>query len=133
MAGRPPHAAAGPVVPAQSFWHTPISASSDGARRGRAPCRGAPLRRQRVVGLEPGRAEAQRATASRVDENFSRTPSSFRAEEIDDAVQEPKPSNQRLWRRFRQIEKLPVRERRQLLAIVDAILERPELVMRQAS
>ena len=41
MAGRPPHAAAGPVVPAQSFWHTPISASSDGARRGRAPCRGA--------------------------------------------------------------------------------------------
>jgi transcriptional regulator with XRE-family HTH domain len=48
-------------------------------------------------------------------------------------AQEPKPSNLRLWRRFRQIEKLPARERKQLLAIVDAILERHELVLRHAS
>jgi len=41
-----------------------------------------------------------------------------------------KPSNQRLWRRFRQIEKLPPRDRRQLLAMVDAMLERHRLLQK---
>jgi transcriptional regulator with XRE-family HTH domain len=39
-------------------------------------------------------------------------------------------SNQRLWRRFKEIEKLPATERRQLLGIVDAVLERHKLVQR---
>lgn len=41
-----------------------------------------------------------------------------------------KTSNQRLWRRFRQIEKLPPRDRRQLLALVDAMLERHRLLQK---
>jgi len=40
------------------------------------------------------------------------------------------PTNQRLWRRFQQIEKLPLSERRQLLGVVDAILERHRLLQR---
>jgi hypothetical protein len=33
----------------------------------------------------------------------------------------------RLWRRFREIEKLPAREKRQILQLVDAFLERDKL------
>jgi transcriptional regulator with XRE-family HTH domain len=40
------------------------------------------------------------------------------------------PTNQRLWRRFQQIEKLPLNERRQLLGVVDAFLDRHRLVQR---
>jgi transcriptional regulator with XRE-family HTH domain len=40
------------------------------------------------------------------------------------------PTNQRLWRRFQQIEKLPLSERRQLLGVVDAFLERNRLLQR---
>ncbi len=39
-------------------------------------------------------------------------------------------SNQRLWRRFKEIEKLPVTERRQLLGIIDAVLDRNRLIQR---
>jgi transcriptional regulator with XRE-family HTH domain len=46
---------------------------------------------------------------------------------------EGRASNQRLWRRFKQIEKLPPTERRQLLGIIDAVLDRHRLVQRQAS
>lgn len=42
-----------------------------------------------------------------------------------------KPKNPQLWRRFRQIEKLPLSERRQLLGVIDAVLERHRL--REAS
>jgi transcriptional regulator with XRE-family HTH domain len=38
------------------------------------------------------------------------------------------PTNQRLWRRFQQIEKLPLAERRQLLGVVDAFLDRNRLL-----
>jgi transcriptional regulator with XRE-family HTH domain len=44
--------------------------------------------------------------------------------------QSPRGSNQRLWRRFKQIEKLPPRERKQLLGIIDAVLERHRLAQR---
>jgi transcriptional regulator with XRE-family HTH domain len=37
------------------------------------------------------------------------------------------PSNQRLWRRFRQLDKLPAKERKQLLAVIDTFLERDKL------
>lgn len=40
------------------------------------------------------------------------------------------PTNQRLWRRFQQIEKLPLAERRQLLGVVDAFLERNRLLQK---
>ncbi|MCA9598371.1 MAG: helix-turn-helix transcriptional regulator [Myxococcales bacterium] len=43
----------------------------------------------------------------------------------------PKSANQRLWRRFKQIEKLPPRERKQLLAVIDTFLDRNRLA-RQA-
>ncbi len=46
------------------------------------------------------------------------------------SVASPKPNNQRLWRRFKQIEKLPVRERKQILALVDAMLERHRLLQK---
>jgi transcriptional regulator with XRE-family HTH domain len=39
-------------------------------------------------------------------------------------------SNQRLWRRFKEIEKLPPTERRQLLGIIDAVLDRNRLMKR---
>jgi transcriptional regulator with XRE-family HTH domain len=42
-------------------------------------------------------------------------------------------SNQRLWRRFRQIEKLPAKERRQLLAIVDTFLERDKFAHQRSA
>lgn len=42
-----------------------------------------------------------------------------------------KSANQRLWRRFKQIEKLPPRERKQLLAVIDTFLDRNRLA-RQA-
>jgi hypothetical protein len=42
-----------------------------------------------------------------------------------------KPKNPQLWRRFRQIEKLPLSERRQLLGVIDGVLERHRL--REAS
>jgi transcriptional regulator with XRE-family HTH domain len=42
-----------------------------------------------------------------------------------------KSANQRLWRRFKQIEKLPSRERKQLLAVIDTFLDRNRLA-RQA-
>jgi transcriptional regulator with XRE-family HTH domain len=38
-------------------------------------------------------------------------------------IKEAKPNNQRLWRRFRQIEKLPPKDRRQLLGVIDAFLD----------
>jgi transcriptional regulator with XRE-family HTH domain len=41
-----------------------------------------------------------------------------------------KPVNQRLWRRFRQIEKLPPKEKRQLLAVIDTFLDRDRLAQR---
>lgn len=41
-----------------------------------------------------------------------------------------KPNNQRIWRRVQQIEKLPLKERRQLLAIVDAVLDRHRLLQK---
>ena len=40
------------------------------------------------------------------------------------------PTNQRLWRRFQQIEKLPLAERKQLLGVVDALLDRSRLLQR---
>ena len=40
------------------------------------------------------------------------------------------PTNQRLWRRFQQIEKLPLAERRQLLGVVDAFLDRNRLLQK---
>jgi transcriptional regulator with XRE-family HTH domain len=46
------------------------------------------------------------------------------------AAASPKPNNQRLWRRFKEIEKLPVRERKQILALVDAMLERHRLLQK---
>jgi len=38
--------------------------------------------------------------------------------------EDSKPSNQRLWRRFRQIEHLPAKDRKYLLGIIDAVLDR---------
>jgi transcriptional regulator with XRE-family HTH domain len=38
-----------------------------------------------------------------------------------------RPANQRLLHRMRQIEKLPAREKKQLLALIDAFLERDAL------
>jgi len=38
--------------------------------------------------------------------------------------EDSRPTNQRLWRRFRQIERLPAKERKQLLGIIDAVLDR---------
>ena len=38
-----------------------------------------------------------------------------------------RPTNQRLWRRFRQIEKLPAQQRKQLLAVIDTFLDRERL------
>jgi hypothetical protein len=38
-----------------------------------------------------------------------------------------KPANQRLLQRLRRIEKLPPREKKQLLALIDAFLERDAL------
>jgi transcriptional regulator with XRE-family HTH domain len=38
-----------------------------------------------------------------------------------------RPANQRLLQRMRQIEKLPAREKKQLLALIDAFLERDAL------
>ena len=42
------------------------------------------------------------------------------------------PASERLYRRFRKIEKLPTRERKQLLAIIDAFLEKDRLARRHA-
>ncbi len=42
------------------------------------------------------------------------------------------PANQRLWRRFKQIEKLPAQERRQLLGVIDAVLDRHRLTHKDA-
>jgi transcriptional regulator with XRE-family HTH domain len=42
----------------------------------------------------------------------------------------PHQRNQRLWRRFAQIEKLPVRDRKELFNVIDAYLERHQLVQR---
>lgn len=38
-----------------------------------------------------------------------------------------KPQDTRLWRRFKRVEKLPAQERRQLLQLIDAFLEREKL------
>ena len=38
-----------------------------------------------------------------------------------------KPQDTRLWRRFKQVEKLPAKERRQLLQLIDTFLEREKL------
>jgi hypothetical protein len=38
-----------------------------------------------------------------------------------------KPQDTRLWRRFKQVEKLPAKERRQLLQLIDAFLGREKL------
>jgi transcriptional regulator with XRE-family HTH domain len=43
---------------------------------------------------------------------------------------EKRSSNQRLWRRFKLIEKLPPAERRHLLGVIDAVLERHRLANR---
>jgi transcriptional regulator with XRE-family HTH domain len=47
-------------------------------------------------------------------------------------IKESKPVNQRLWRRFRQIEKLPPKDKRQLLAVIDTFLDRDRLAQRSA-
>ena len=47
--------------------------------------------------------------------------------------QTPRAANQRLWRRFKEIEKLPPKERRQLLGIVDAVLDRHRLTQRDSA
>jgi len=39
----------------------------------------------------------------------------------------PKPANQRLWRRFKEIERLPPRERKQLLAVIDMFIDKNRL------
>jgi transcriptional regulator with XRE-family HTH domain len=39
----------------------------------------------------------------------------------------PRKSHPRLWLRFRQIEKLPTAERKQLFSVIDAFLERHQL------
>jgi len=46
------------------------------------------------------------------------------------APKEAKPATQRLWRRFRQVERLPPKEKKQLLAIIDTFLERDKLTQR---
>lgn len=46
------------------------------------------------------------------------------------AKPEKRSSNQRLWRRFKLIEKLPAAERRHLLGVIDAVLDRHRLVSR---
>lgn len=46
------------------------------------------------------------------------------------AKPEKRSSNQRLWRRFKLIEKLPPAERRHLLGVIDAVLERHRLASR---
>jgi transcriptional regulator with XRE-family HTH domain len=38
-----------------------------------------------------------------------------------------KPQDTRLWRRFKQVEKLPAKERRQLLQLIDTFLDREKL------
>lgn len=38
-----------------------------------------------------------------------------------------KPQDTRLWRRFKQVEKLPAKERRQILQLIDTFLEREKL------
>ena len=38
-----------------------------------------------------------------------------------------KPQDTRLWRRFKQVEKLPAKERRQRLQLIDTFLEREKL------
>ena len=43
-----------------------------------------------------------------------------------------KATNQQLWRRLKQIEKLPASERKQLLGVIDAFLDRNRLI-REAS
>lgn len=42
-------------------------------------------------------------------------------------LKDKKPGNQRLWRRVRRIEQLPAKEKRQLLTLIDAFLERDKL------
>jgi len=42
-------------------------------------------------------------------------------------------TNQRLWRRFKQIEKLPPAERRHLLGVIDAVLDRHRLTKRDSA
>jgi transcriptional regulator with XRE-family HTH domain len=46
------------------------------------------------------------------------------------AKPEKRSSNQRLWRRFKLIEKLPAAERRHLLGVIDAVLDRHRLASR---
>jgi transcriptional regulator with XRE-family HTH domain len=45
----------------------------------------------------------------------------------------PRKRNQQLWRRFAQIEKLPLRDRKELFSVIDAYLERHKLAQRAAS
>lgn len=45
----------------------------------------------------------------------------------------PRRSHPRLWQRFSQIEKLPLRDRKELFNVIDAYLERHRLVQRKAS
>jgi transcriptional regulator with XRE-family HTH domain len=45
----------------------------------------------------------------------------------------PRRSHPRLWLRFRQIEKLPASERKQLFSVIDAYLERHKLAARDAA
>ncbi len=44
----------------------------------------------------------------------------------------PRPQDNRLWRRLRQVEKLPAPERRQIVQLIDTFLERESLRKKQA-
>ena len=46
---------------------------------------------------------------------------------VASAAASDKPKNQRLWRRLRQIEELPPKERKELSQIIDVYLERHQL------
>jgi transcriptional regulator with XRE-family HTH domain len=52
---------------------------------------------------------------------------------IEPEPMRPRQGNQRLWRRFRMIEQLPPKERKQLLGLVDTFLERDRLTRDRAS
>jgi transcriptional regulator with XRE-family HTH domain len=43
---------------------------------------------------------------------------------VEPIKEKVKPGSQRLWRRFKRLEKLPPKERKQVLAVVDAFIDR---------
>jgi transcriptional regulator with XRE-family HTH domain len=51
---------------------------------------------------------------------------------VEQVKEKTKVGSQRLWRRFKRLEKLPPKERKQVLAVVDAFIERHRATVRSA-